>query len=76
LCWPKRVGCRVQGRSQNRFNKLGDVGGDAPGLVAGERLNKRTPSGETAWGPEVLQFRLWAEQRGVSGGDGEPPGHA
>src|SRR6478672_1578736 len=34
---------------------------------------KRTPSGETAWGPEVLQFRLWAEQRGV-GGMGEPPG--
>jgi len=34
---------------------------------------KRTPSGETAWGPEVLQFRLWAEQRGCRG-DGEPPG--
>ena len=34
---------------------------------------KRTPSGETAWGPEVLQFRLWAEQRGCRG-DGAPPG--
>jgi hypothetical protein len=34
---------------------------------------KRTPSGETAWGPEVLQFRLWAEQRGYRG-DGEPHG--
>ena len=43
----------------------------APGLVAGERLNKKTPSGETAWGPEVHQFRLWAEQ---VWGDGEPPG--
>jgi FtsZ-binding cell division protein ZapB len=34
---------------------------------------KRTPSGETAWGPEVRQFRLWAEQRGC-GGMGGPPG--
>ena len=34
---------------------------------------KRTPSGETAWGPEVRQFRLWAEQRGCEG-MGEPPG--
>jgi hypothetical protein len=25
VCRPKRVGCRVQGRSQDRFNKLGDV---------------------------------------------------
>ena len=37
------------------------------------KRRKRTPSGETAWGPEVLQFRLWAEQRGCRG-DGEPPG--
>ena len=29
---------------------------------------KRTPSGETAWGPEVRQFRLLAEQRGCGGG--------
>jgi hypothetical protein len=28
---------------------------------------KRTPSGETAWGPEVRQFRLLAEQRGCGG---------
>ena len=34
---------------------------------------KRTPSGQTAWGPEVRQFRLWAEQRGC-GGMGAPPG--
>jgi hypothetical protein len=34
---------------------------------------KKDPKGETAWGPEVLQFRLWAEQRG-RGGMGEPPG--
>ena len=33
----------------------------------------KTPSGETAWGPEVRQFRLLAEQRGF-GGMGEPPG--
>jgi hypothetical protein len=44
LCRPKRVGCRVQGRSQNRFNKLGDVGGDAPRLVAGEEVRRRAPS--------------------------------
>jgi hypothetical protein len=30
-------GAGLQGGSQNRFNKLGDVGGDAPGLVAGRR---------------------------------------
>jgi hypothetical protein len=35
--------------------------------------SKRTPSGETAWGPEVLQFRLWAEQRGCRGGRGSRP---
>jgi hypothetical protein len=33
---------------------------------------KRTPSGETAWGPEVLQFRLWAEQRGCRGTGSRP----
>jgi hypothetical protein len=38
------IGCRVQGRSQNRFNKLGDVGGDAPRLVAGKELGRRAPS--------------------------------
>jgi hypothetical protein len=34
---------------------------------------KRTPSGETAWGPEVLQFRLCGRAAGCRG-DGEPPG--
>ena len=33
---------------------------------------KRTPSGETAWGPEVRQFRLWAEQRGCGGWGSRP----
>ena len=33
---------------------------------------KRTPSGETAWGPEVRQFRLWAEQRGCGGMGSRP----
>ena len=33
---------------------------------------KRTPSGETAWGPEVRQFRLWAEQRGYGGMGSRP----
>jgi hypothetical protein len=37
-----------------------------------ERL-KKNPKRRDRLGSEVLQFRLWAEQRGV-GGTGEPPG--
>ena len=33
---------------------------------------KRTPSGETAWGPEVLQFRLWPSSGGVGGMGSRP----
>ena len=39
-----------------------------------ERRKKNPKRRKTAWGPEVLQFRLWAEQQGCFGGMGEPPG--
>jgi hypothetical protein len=38
----------VHGGSQAlayQLRQLGDVGGDAPGLVAGEQLGRRAPSG-------------------------------